>query len=219
MKKILTASEAVEIIKDGDVVMIGGFLRGGRPESLITAMTQIDAGNITLISSDTGVVDSPMHELTKTGKIKELYASYIGANPESGRLYMTGEAKVHLVPQGSLAEKIRAGGAGLGGFLTPTGVGTIVEEGKQKMEIEGKEYLLELPLKANVSLIKANVADEVGNLIIKGSSKNFNEVMATAADYVIVETEKLVKAGEIDPDHVTVPGVYVNAIVVKEDKA
>ncbi len=218
MKKIIIAEEAVQKIKDNDTVMIGGFLRGGRPESLITAMTKIDADNITLISTDMGVANSPMQRLLETGKIKEIYASYIGINPESQRLYISGETKFHLTPQGSLAEKIRAGGAGLGGFLTPTGVGTIVEEGKQKMEIDGKEYLLELPLKANVALIKASIADEVGNLVINGSSKNFNQPMATAADYVIVETDKLVKKGEIDPNHVDVPGIYVDAIVVKEEK-
>jgi acetate CoA/acetoacetate CoA-transferase alpha subunit len=218
MKKILTASEAVKIIKEGDSVMIGGFLRGGRPEGLIKAMAKIEAANITLICTDTGITDSPMHELFKSGKITGLYASYIGGTPEAGHYYMTGEAKVHLVPQGTLAERIRAGGAGLGGFLTPTGVGTIVEEGKQKMEINGKSYLLELPLRANVALIKAHIADEAGNLIIKGSSKNFNQPMATAADYVIVETDELVKIGEIGPDEVTVPGVYIDVIVIKEEQ-
>lgn len=126
---------------------------------------------------------------------------------------MTKEATVQLFPQGTLAEKIRAGGAGLGGFLTPVGVGTIVEEDKRKIEIDNKEYLLEMPLKANVALIKAHMADETGNLVINGSSRNFNIVMATAADYVIAEVDEYVKAGEIDPNHVNVPGIFVNAIV------
>ena len=126
---------------------------------------------------------------------------------------MTGEAAVHLFPQGTLAEKIRAGGAGLGGFLTPVGVGTVVEDGKRKVEIDDREYLLEMPLRANVALIRARQADEAGNLVINGSSRNFNIVMASAADYVIAEVDEYVKTGEIDPNHVNVPGIFVDAIV------
>lgn len=126
---------------------------------------------------------------------------------------MTKEAEVQLFPQGTLAEKIRAGGAGLGGVLTPVGVGTIVEEGKKKIQIDGREYLLELPLKADVALIRAHKADEAGNLVINGSSRNFNLVMATAAEYVVAQTDEYVKTGEIDPNHVNVPGIFVDAIV------
>jgi len=218
MKKITTASEAVQIIKDGDTIMVGGFLAGGVPNSLIEALIESSsAKNLTVISNDTGVAESPFHRFIKTGRVKKIYASYIGANPETSRLYITGEADVQLVPQGTLAERIRAGGAGLGGILTPTGVGTIVEDGKQKITLDGKEYLLELPLKANVALIKAHVTDEVGNLIINGSSRNFNIVMASAADHVIVEVNKMVKKGEIDPNEVTIPGIFVNIIVMKEE--
>lgn len=217
MKKITTAFDAISIIKEGDTIMVGGFLTGGVPDTLVKALNKTTSGNHTLISNDTGVVDSPLYELVKSGRINRIYASYIGHNPETGRLYITGEADVQLVPQGTLAERIRAGGAGLGGILTPTGVGTMVEEGKQMITIEGKEYLIELPLKANVALIKAHIADKMGNLVINGSSRNFNVVMASAADYVIVETGRLVNAGDIDPDHITVPGIFVNAIVLREE--
>jgi acetate CoA/acetoacetate CoA-transferase alpha subunit len=213
MNKITTAHEAMKKVKSGDVIMIGGFLVGGNPGNLVKALNESEVKDLTLISSDSGTTEMTRYELCKSGKVKKVYASYIGANPESGRMYISGDAEVVLVPQGTLVERIRAAGAGLGGVLTPTGVGTIVEEGKQKITVEGKEYLLETALKANVALIKANIADELGNLVIKGSSKNFNLVMATAADYVIAEVKKIVKTGEIDPDHVNVPGIFVDAIV------
>lgn len=213
MNKITTAQEAMKRVKENDTLMIGGFLFGGNPEYLVSVLNETTPGNLTLISNDTGTADMQTYTLTKSGRVKKIYASYIGANPETGRLFITKEAEVELVPQGTLAERIRAGGAGLGGFLTPVGLGTIVEEGKKKIEVEGREFLLELPLHANVALIKAHIADEVGNLVIKGSSKNFNVVMATAADYVIVEVDEIVKAGTLDPDVITVPGIYVDAIV------
>ncbi|PXV89421.1 acetate CoA/acetoacetate CoA-transferase alpha subunit [Lachnotalea glycerini] len=212
--KITSAQEAISMIKDGDSIMVGGFLTGGHPEHLVAALlNENSAGNLTIISNDTGTQELSIFQLVKSGRVKRIFASYIGSNPETGRLLMTKEATVQLFPQGTLAEKIRAGGAGLGGFLTPVGVGTIVEEDKRKIEIDNKEYLLEMPLKANVALIKAHMADETGNLVINGSSRNFNIVMATAADYVIAEVDEYVKAGEIDPNHVNVPGIFVNAIV------
>lgn len=213
MNKKTTAKEAMKRVKDGDIIMIGGFLMGGNPDYLVSELNKTEAKELTIISNDTGTVDSHSYELIKSGRIKKVYASYIGSNPETGKLLMTKEAEVELVPQGTLAERIRAGGAGLGGFLTPVGLGTIVEEGKRKVEVDGKEYLLELPLKANIALVKANYADEIGNLVIKGSSKNFNVVMASAADYVIAEVSEIVKTGAIDPEHVTVPSIYVDAIV------
>ncbi|RDU24966.1 CoA transferase subunit A [Anaerosacchariphilus polymeriproducens] len=212
--KLTSAIEAVSKVKDGDTLMIGGFLTGGHPENLVKALVDTNsAGGLTVISNDTGTKELSIYQLVKSGRVKRIFASYIGSNPETGRLLMTGEAKVQLFPQGTLAEKIRAGGAGLGGVLTPVGVGTVVEEGKKKIEIDEKEYLLEMPLRSNVALIKANKADEVGNLIINGSSRNFNIVMATAADYVIAEVDEYVKEGEIDPNHVNVPGIFVDAIV------
>lgn len=212
--KLLSAKEAVEKVKDGDAIMVGGFLAGGHPEHLVNALLETNsAKDLTVISNDTGTKDLSIFQLVKSGRVKRIFASYIGSNPETGRLMMSGEAEVKLFPQGTLAEKIRSGGAGLGGVLTPVGLGTIVEEGKEKLEIQGKEYLLEMPLKANVAFIKAEKADEAGNLIIRGSSRNFNIVMATAADYVIAEVNEIVPIGKIEPNHVNVPGVLVNAIV------
>lgn len=212
--KLMTAEEAVSKVKDGDMLMIGGFLAGGHPENLVSALVKTNsAGNLAIVSNDTGTPELSIYQLVKSGRVKQIFASYIGSNPETGRLLMTGEAKVQLFPQGTLAEKIRAGGAGLGGVITPVGIGTIVEEGKRKINIDGKDYLLELPLKANVAFIKAQKADETGNLIINGSSRNFNIVMATAADYVVAEVEEYVHTGEIDPNQVNVPGIFVNAIV------
>ncbi|WP_334077296.1 CoA transferase subunit A [Paenibacillus sanfengchensis] len=214
MNKIISAEEAVKKVKDGDTVMVGGFLAGGYPEELVRALVDTNsAGNLTVISNDTGTSELSIYELVKSGRVKRIFASYIGANPETGRLLMTKEADVQLFPQGTLAEKIRAGGAGLGGVLTPVGVGTVVEAGKQKLEIDGREYLLELPLKADVALIRAHKGDEAGNLVINGSSRNFNIIMATAAEYVIAQTDEYVKAGDIDPNHVNVPGIFVDAIV------
>ncbi|WP_077610975.1 CoA transferase subunit A [Clostridium sp. Marseille-P2415] len=212
--KLMTAEEAVSKVKDGDMLMVGGFLAGGHPENLVSALVKTNsAGNLAIVSNDTGTPELSIYQLVKSGRVKQIFASYIGSNPETGRLLMTGEAKVQLFPQGTLAEKIRAGGAGLGGVITPVGIGTVVEEGKRKIDIDGKDYLLELPLKANVAFIKAQKADEAGNLIINGSSRNFNIVMATAADYVVAEVEEYVHTGEIDPNHVNVPGIFVNAIV------
>ncbi|KJK31826.1 CoA transferase subunit A [Paenibacillus sp. P2(2022)] len=213
-KKVNSAEEAVKRIKDGDTVMVGGFLQGGIPEELVRALVDTNsADNLTIISNDTGTTELSIYRLVKSGRVKRIFASYIGSNPETGRLLMTKEAEVQLFPQGTLAEKIRAGGAGLGGFLTPVGVGTIVEEGKQKIKIDEREYLLELPLKADVALIRAHKADEAGNLVINGTSRNFNMVMATAAEYVVAQTDEYVKAGEIDPNHINVPGIFVDAIV------
>lgn len=212
--KLLSAKEAVEKVKDGDAIMVGGFLAGGHPEHLVNALLETNsAKDLTLISNDTGTKELSIFQLVKSGRVKHIFASYIGSNPETGRLMMTGEAEVKLFPQGTLAEKIRSGGAGLGGVLTPVGIGTVVEEGKKKVEVQGREYLLELPLKANVAFIKAEKADEAGNLIIRGSSRNFNIVMATAADYVVAEVNEIVPIGEMEPNHVNVPGVLVNAIV------
>nr|WP_279289855.1 CoA transferase subunit A [Anaerocolumna cellulosilytica] len=214
MNKLMTAREAVRKVKDGDTLMVGGFLAGGHPQNLVSALVDTSsAGNLSIVSNDTGTQELSIYELIKSGRVKQIYASYIGSNPETGRLLMTGEASVQLFPQGTLAEKIRAGGAGLGGVLTPVGIGTVVEEGKRKIDIDGREYLLEMPLKANVAFIKAHKADETGNLVINGSARNFNIVMATAADYVIAEVENYVKAGEIDPNYVNVPGIFVDAIV------
>ncbi|MFH0842651.1 MAG: CoA transferase subunit A [Bacteroidota bacterium] len=213
MQKITTAAEAIKKIRDGDSIMIGGFLECGHPDVLVRKLAESGPGNLTVISNDTGTNETSSFNLVKSGKVTKIIASYIGLNPESGRLMMSGEAEIELVPQGTLAERIRAGGTGLGGILTPVGIGTIVETGKQKMTIDGVEYLLELPLKAEIALIRADKSDECGNLVIAGTARNFNLIMATAANYVVAEVDEIVKTGEIDPGEVTVPGIFIDAIV------
>lgn len=211
--KLKQIAEALKVVKDGDTIMIGGFLQCGQPEHLVRELVATEVKKLTTISSDTGSMVTANHELFKSGKVKKLMASYIGGNPMAGQFMHTGEAEVKLFPQGTLAEKIRAGGAGLGGFLTPVGLGTIVEEGKEKITVEGKEFILELPLRANVALVKADKADKAGNLFISGAARNFNVMMATAADHVIAEVSEIVEVGEIDPNHVTVPGIFVDTLV------
>jgi len=213
MSKITTPQKAVEIIESGNILMVGGFLKGGHPETLVRELAKRNVDNLTVISNDTGTTECSLYNVIKNKQVKKVIASYIGANPETGKGLITGEIEVELLPQGTLAEKIRAGGAGLGGFLTPVGVGTIVEEGKQKTTIDEKEYILELPLKADVALIKAAKADENGNLVFKGSSRNFNAIMPLAAEHVIAEVEEIVPIGEIDPNDVDVPGILIDKIV------
>ncbi|RGE48355.1 acetate CoA-transferase subunit alpha [Mannheimia granulomatis] len=185
----------------------------GAPEIIIKEILDLGIKDITLISSDTAMIDTGVGPLIVNGRVKKLYASHIGTNPETGKRMIAGEIDVELCPQGTLAERIRAGGAGLGGFLTPTGVGTVVEEGKQKITIDGVEYLLELPLKADVAIIKADIADESGNLVFAGAARNFNPMMALAAKTVIVQATKIVKVGEIDPHLVMTPAAVVDYIV------
>lgn len=211
--KIKDIKEAVGIVKNGDTVMVGGFLQCGQPQQLVRALTETDVGELTLISTDTGTMETGNYGLLKSGKVIRIMASYIGGNPEAGNYLISGEAEVLLFPQGTLAEKIRAGGSGLGGFLSPVGIGTVVEDGKQKLTVEGREYLLELPLRANVSLIKADLADRAGNLRILGSARNFNVLMAMAADHVVAEVSEIVETGEIDPNDVTVPGIFIDTLV------
>lgn len=213
MNKIIGIEEAVAKVKDGDVVMIGGFLGVGSPEKLIDALVAKGTKDLTLICNDSGFVDKGVGKLVVTKQFKKVIASHIGTNKETGRQMMEGETEVVLVPQGTLVEQIRAAGYGLGGFLTHTGVGTKVAEGKQLITLNGKEYLLEEPLHANVALIFANTADKAGNLNYHGSTRNFNPIMASAADITIVEALKIVEVGEMDPDSVHVPGVFVNYIV------
>lgn len=211
--KILDIRQALSKIKSGDTVMIGGFLHCGHPDHLVQELCNCDVSNLTVVSNDTGTTELSSYTLIKSGKVKKIIASYIGANPETGRLMQCGEADVQLFPQGTLAEKIRSGGAGLGGFLTEVGLGTIVEQGKQTLTVNQKSYLLELPLRANVALVKADKADLSGNLFISGTARNFNTIMPMAADYVIAEVNEVVSLGEIDPNQVTVPGIFIDTIV------
>lgn len=211
--KVVTMEEAVSHIKDGMTVFIGGFLGVGTPEKIIDALIEKGVKDLTVIGNDTGFPDRGIGRLVCNNQVKKVIATHIGTNPETGRRMHTGEMEVELCPQGTLAERIRAAGAGLGGILTPTGVGTIVEEGKQVIEVDGKKYLLEKPLKADVALLNGSVVDELGNIIYAKTTKNFNPMMATAADTVIVFAEKLVKVGEISPEEVMTSRIFVDYIV------
>lgn len=211
--KVVTIEEAISHVKDGMTVFIGGFLGVGTPEKIIDALIEKGVKDLTVIGNDTGFPDRGIGRLVCNNQVKKVIATHIGTNPETGRRMQTGEMEVELCPQGTLAERIRAAGNGLGGVLTPTGVGTIVEEGKQVIEIDGKKYLLEKPLRADVALINGSVVDELGNIIYAKTTKNFNPMMATAADTVIVYAEKLVKVGEIDSDHIMTSRIFVDYIV------
>ncbi|QOX64268.1 CoA transferase subunit A [Anoxybacterium hadale] len=214
--KIMTASEAVAGIQNGATVMVGGFMACGTPEILIDALVEKGVKNLTIICNDAGVPGRGVGKLLSSGQIKTLIASHVGLNPEVARRMNTDveEDKLEciLVPQGTLAERIRAGGAGLGGFLTPTGVGTIVAEGKNVINVDGKDYLLEKPLKAEFALIRGSVTDKFGNTTYNGTTRTFNPMMAAAAEYVIVGACKIVEIGEIDPNNVVTSGIFVDAI-------
>ncbi len=213
MNKIVSIDQALEYVKDGMTVMIGGFLGAGNPHKLIDALLEKGVKDLTIIANDTAFPEIGIGKLIVNRRVKKAIVSHIGTNPETGNQMNSGETEVVLVPQGTLAEQVRAAGAGLGGILTPTGVGTVVEEGKTKIEIDGKEYLLEKPLKADVALIFGSIVDKKGNVFYSKSTRNFNSIMATAADTVIVEAEKIVEVGEIDPNVVMTPGLFVDYIV------
>lgn len=217
MNKIMTIEEAVKHIKDGMTLMIGGFLANGTPEGMIDEIIKNNLKDLTVIGNDSGFPDRGIGKLVVNKNVKKVMVSHIGTNPETGRQMNEKELDVVLVPQGTLAEQVRAGGAGLGGVLTPTGIGTVVEEGKQKLTINGKEYILELPLRADVALIKGSKVDKKGNIYYNKSTRNFNPLMATAADLVIVEADEIVEVGEIDPSHVMTPGLFVDIIVKRRD--
>lgn len=213
MSKVTTRQAALAKFSDGQTMMIGGFLAVGTPESLIDGLVEKHIKNLTIIANDTGFPDKGVGKLVMNKQAKKVIVSHIGTNPETGRQMHAKEMEVELAPQGTLAERIRSGGSGLGGFLTPTGVGTMVEEGKEKMIISGKSYLLELPLRADIALIKAWKADKYGNLIYRRSARNFNPMMAMAADLVIVEAEEIVEVGALDPDQIMTPGALVDMII------
>ena len=211
--KVISIQDAIGLIKDGDVVMVGGFMVNGTPERLVDALAVSGRKNLTLICNDTGLTDRGVGKMVVNRQFKKIIASHIGLNRETGRQMSSGETEVVLVPQGTLAERIRAAGYGLGGILTPTGVGTLVEEGKDKITVDGKEYLLEKPLPADIALLYADRTDLYGNMVYKGSANNFNNLMAAAAKITIVETGELVSTGGLDPNAVDTPGVFVNYII------
>ena len=216
MNKLATsAHEALEgIVADGQTLAVGGFGLCGIPEALIEALKETGVKNLTCISNNAGVDDFGLGKLLQTKQIKKMIASYVGENKEFERQYLNGELEVELTPQGTLAEKLRSGGAGIPAFFTQTGVGTLIAEGKEVREFDGKEYILENSLTADVALVKAYKADKAGNLVFRKTARNFNPECAVAGKFTIVEVEKVVEIGEIDPDDIHLAGIYVNRIVL-----
>ncbi|MBX9598449.1 MAG: 3-oxoacid CoA-transferase subunit A [Burkholderiales bacterium] len=215
--KLTTLDEFKALLKDGMTIMVGGFMTDGTPEQLINAVVESGVKNLTLINNDGGYPERGIGKLIANGQVKKLIASHVGLNPTVAKLMNSGEMEVDLVPQGTLAERIRAKGAGLGGILTQTGLGTLVQEGKQVVESEGKKYLLEVPLAADLAIIEATYADKFGNGVNIGTTRNFNPLMALAADKVVLGTYKLQELGEVDPSSVTIYGVLVDHIVQIEE--
>ncbi len=214
-----SADDAIRDIPDGATIMVGGFGLCGNPENLIAALNRKGVRNLTLISNNCGTTDLGLGVLLKARQIRKMVASYVGENKEFERQFLAGELEVELNPQGTLAERIRAGGAGIGGFYTASGVGTQVAQGKETRVIGGREYLLELPLKADFSLVKAWRADAWGNLVFRRTAQNFNPVMCGAAKVTIVEAEEIVPVGQLAPDAIHVPSIYVKRLVRGKDYA
>jgi len=215
MKEIIKLSELKNHLFDGMSIMVGGFMTVGTPELLIDEIVRLNIKDLTIICNDAGFIDKGVGKLIVNNQVKKLIASHIGLNPEAGRLMSEGEMECDLIPQGTLAEQIRAGGAGLGGFLTPTGLGTVVEEGKKIIKVEDKFFILELPLRADLALLYGTTVDKYGNTNYTKTTRNFNPVMATATDKVIVQARAMVDA--IDPDNVMTPHIFVDYIVKEEE--
>ncbi len=214
MNKVLrTADEAVARIPDGATIVMGGFGLCGIPEHLIAALHRRGVRDLTIISNNAGIDDFGIGILLKSRQVRKMISSYVGENKEFERQFLSGELEVELVPQGTLAERIRAGGAGIGGFYTPTGYGTIIAEGKETRVIDGKPYVLELPLKGDFAFVKAWKGDTLGNLVYRRTARNFNPMAATAGRVTIAEVEELVEPGQLEADAVITPGIYVQHIL------
>ena len=214
MNKVLeSAAEAVARIPDGATIMMGGFGLCGIPETLIAALHARGTKGLTVISNNAGIDDFGIGVLLKSRQVRKMISTYVGENKEFERQFLTGELEVELVPQGTFSERIRAGGAGIGGFFTPTGYGTLIADGKETRTIDGTPYVLERPLKADFAFVKAWKGDRTGNLVYRKTARNFNPVMATAAEVTIAEVEELLEPGAIDPDHVVTPGIFVRHIL------
>jgi 3-oxoacid CoA-transferase subunit A len=214
MNKVLrSAAEAVSGIPDGATIMIGGFGLCGIPENLIAALRERGTRNLTIISNNAGVDEFGIGVLLKTHQVRKMISTYVGENREFERQCMAGELELELVPQGTFAERIRAGGAGIGGFFTPTGYGTVVAEGKETRVIDGRPCVLEMPLKADFAFVKAYRGDSLGNLVYRRTARNFNPMMATAAKVTIAEVEELVEPGALDPNAIITPGIFVRYIL------
>lgn len=221
IKPVITAGEAAAYISPGSSLMIGGFNYGGAPYTIIEALCESGVRDIDLICVDTSYfqtkVPGPVGvaRLVTNGQLRSLVASHIGLNKKTQEMYTSGELKIELIPMGTFVERIRAGGAGLGGILTPTGVDTVYEEGRDSVELDGRRYIIERPLKADVAFIRAYRADAAGNLIYYGTNRNFNPTMATAAAKVVAEVDEVVPIGGIAPDDVVTPGIFIDALVLK----
>lgn len=217
MDKVINIESAVKMIPDGCTLMVGGFGQGGSPRNLITAIARAGIRDLHTISDDLGVTTRGFKQtlsiLVENGQISSAKCCFIGQNPSAGKKYIEGKIDIEFIPIGTMAERIRAGGSGIGGFYTKTGVGTIVAEGKEERIIDGQKYIFEKPLRADLAIIKAFRADRYGNAVFKFTAQNYNTIMATAADTVILETEELVEPGEIKPDSVQLPGIFVDYVV------
>lgn len=216
-KTVKNATEAVADIPSNAMLMMGGFGLSGIPENCISALLKLEIKDLTIVSNNAGVDDFGIGLLLKKRMVKKMISSYVGENAEFERQLLSGELEVDLIPQGTLAERVRAGGAGIPAFFTPAGAGTEVAEGKETREFDGKTYLLESWLKADFSIVKAWKGDTAGNLIFKGTARNFNPIMATAGKICIAEVEELVPAGELDPNQIHTPGIYVQRIFQGKD--
>jgi 3-oxoacid CoA-transferase subunit A len=217
MNKVLPSAEAaVALIPDGARILVGGFGLCGIPENLIAALRDRGTQNLTLISNNAGVDGFGLGILLENKQVRRMISTYVGENKEFERQLLSGELEVELIPQGTFAERIRAAGAGIGGFYTPTGYGTLAAENKETRSIDGKNYVFERPLAADFALIKAAKGDRLGNLVYRRTARNFNPIMATAATVTIAEVEQLVEPGAIDPDHVVTPGIFVKHLLKGE---
>ena len=212
-KVVHSAQEAIRDVQDGAVVMSGGFGLCGNPENLIAALHKKGVKGLTIISNNCGTTELGLGILLKARQVKRMVSSYVGENKEFERQYLSGELEVELNPQGTLAERIRAGGCGIGGFYTPTGVGTKIAEGKETRVIDGREYVLEKPLRADFAIVRAWKADRWGNLVFRRTARNFSPLMCMAARVTIAEVENLVEVGELDGDQIHVPSIFVKRIV------
>ncbi|MFA5850831.1 MAG: CoA transferase subunit A [Bacteroidales bacterium] len=215
MNKIISMDDAVSKVKDGMTLMVGGFLTSGGPNTIMDALMLSGVKNLTIICNDGAYPDKGMGKLIANRQVVKLITSYVGANPVAIDLMNSNDLEVEFCPQGTLIERIRSFGAGLGGVLTPTGLGTIVAENKRIINVDGKDFILETPLSAHIAFIGASISDKMGNLYYKGNTKNFNPIMAMAAEVVIVETEELVETGTIKPEDVHTPAILVDYILIK----
>lgn len=217
MSKVIAITEIKKHLFDGMTILFGGFMGVGTPSRLIQAILDSKVKDLTIIGNDTAFIDTGVGPLISNKRVKKVIASHIGTNAETGRQMIAGEIEVELVPQGTLIERIRAGGAGLGGILTPTGVGTIVEKGKQVIELDSKKYLIERPIRADIAIIGAHLADKKGNLTYQLTTRNFNPIIAFAADRTFVEPDEIVEVGTIDPNHVMTPAAVIDYIILPEE--